>query len=172
MVSLIYVGVQVSDNSAAARSATANNALNSMMSWYLATGTSSEAVRVYRKAMNDPASLNGDENFQFIFLIHAIFLSFQNSFYLEQEGTLDETVRNSITASLMAVKDQPGFIHYWEQRKEIFTKDFRDYVEHLRTVPANKASVLYTQQPDGTGMENEELQQSGPENPDMPDSRP
>jgi len=61
--------------------------------------------------------------------LHAAFLNFQNSYYLAQEGTLDHDIRNSLTAAIAAVKDQPGFLRYWQQRKPIFFPEFQDYVD-------------------------------------------
>ena len=60
-------------------------------------------------------------------LIHGLIL-FQNSFYLENQGTLDHNVQESLTAAVRAVKDQPGWKDYWENRKSIFFVEFRDYI--------------------------------------------
>ena len=58
-------------------------------------------------------------------------LEFQAAYYLAQEGTLDPELQESITNTLLAVKDQPGFALYWEQRGNLFQSSFRTYFDAL-----------------------------------------
>lgn len=144
VISLVYVGLQVSDNTRATRSATANSATAITISAFSVASSSTETAGVFYRGMNDPSLLNDAERTQFILIVHTAFLSFQNSFYLAQEGTLDAEVQSTLTASIAAVKDQPGFKLYWAQRRSFMLKDFRDYVDELlANVVVSKSSELY-----------------------------
>jgi hypothetical protein len=81
--------------------------------------------------MADPEARTPEEWVQFVLLVHAVILVFQNSYYLVREGTLDDRITRSITEALIGVKDQPGFQLYWQQRKGIFFPEFQDYIETI-----------------------------------------
>jgi len=128
VVSLIYVGVQVTDNTKAIRSAAANDAANSIQAWYLATGTDLSTSDLFLRGVKEPESLTKSENFQFIMLMHAVMLGFQNAYFMEKEGTLDTRISNALTATMASIHDYPGWKHYWEQRKEVFSPEFQKFV--------------------------------------------
>ena len=56
IVSLIYVGYQVNDNTAAIRSAAANDASVAMQTWYLEMGSNPEASRLTIPIVGDSVS--------------------------------------------------------------------------------------------------------------------
>ena len=74
---------------------------------------------------------------------HAAMLIFQNSYYLVDEGTLDPQIRDSLTAVLHAVKDQPGFSVYWQQRRAIFFPDFQAYIDSILDSELENSQGLY-----------------------------
>ena len=61
VLSLIFVGTQVSDNTQATRSATANAATAITVSAYTAITSSTEASNVWFRGLTDPSSLNDAE---------------------------------------------------------------------------------------------------------------
>ncbi|MBL4852680.1 MAG: hypothetical protein COB81_03795 [Flavobacteriaceae bacterium] len=129
VLSLFFVGFQLRDNVKATRSATANSSIASLSAWYAGLGLSEQASANYYTGITNPDALPQEEWVQFVMGLHAAFLNFQNSYYLAAEGTLDHEIRNSLTAAIAAVKGQPGFLRYWQQRKPIFFPEFQDYVD-------------------------------------------
>ena len=131
VISLIYVGIQVSDSTRAVRSATANETSAALSSWYAQLGTDQQASTVFLDAMTNPESLSREELFQFVVQLHGLMMEYQAAYYLSQEGTLDTELQESITNTLLGVKDLPGFSLYWGQRRDLFKASYRDYVENL-----------------------------------------
>lgn len=131
ILSLIFVGFQLRDNAKATRSATANTTIASMSSWYAGMGQSREASTLFLSAIEDPDAHSREEWYQYVMSMHALMLNFQNSFYLAEEGTLDHEIRDSLTAVIAGVKDQPGFHRYWAQRRDIFFPEFQNYVDDI-----------------------------------------
>jgi len=131
VISLIYVGIQVTDSTRAVRSSSANETAMAISSWYIELGTSQQSSAIFRTATTNPESLTEDEMFQYIMQIHGLFLQFQNVYYLSQQGTLDVELQESITNTILGVREQPGFIIYWSQRKDVFKPSFKLYVEEL-----------------------------------------
>jgi hypothetical protein len=81
--------------------------------------------------MTKPDSLSSLEQFQFLMLIHSIFLGFQRTFFLSQAGTLDAGLRDSIGTAVHAVNHLPGIHVYWRQRSGFFQPEFVAWVEEL-----------------------------------------
>ncbi len=129
--SLLYVGVQVKDSARATRSAAANDATVTMQSWYLEMGSNRQTSELWFNALTSPEPLPTHDEFQFMMMMHAVFLGFQNSYLLTQEGTLDPEIREAVTFAIVAVKDLPGLDRYWRQRRGFLHRGFADYVDGL-----------------------------------------
>ena len=131
VISLVYVGVQVSDSTRAVRSATANDTTAALSSWYSQMGSSREASQIFWIGMTAPESLSPEELFQFVMQSHGIILVYQAAYYLSEEGTLDVELRDSITNTILGLRELPGFQLYWEQRGNLFKADFRRAVDEM-----------------------------------------
>lgn len=129
LISLIFVGIQLKESTKATRSSTATATIGTMTDWYAAMGTDAETSSAFWRYLADPEQMTKEEQLQHIYNLHGIFLTFQNSFYLAREGTLDERILESLNQVVIGVKDQPGFKLFWKTRKSIFFKEYRDYVE-------------------------------------------
>jgi len=72
-----------------------------------------------------------------------ISVSFQNSYYLANEGSIDQNINESLNATLRAAKDQPGVDEFWENRKSLFFKEYRDYVTSIFTSDSEVTEGIY-----------------------------
>lgn len=131
LISLVFVGIQLKENTKATRSSTATATIDTMTNWYVVMGTNGEASASFYRFLEDPESMTKEERLQHIFNFHGLFLAFQNSYYLSLEGTLDKRIPKSLNQVIYGVKDQPGFKLYWKSRKSIFFEEYRDYVDDL-----------------------------------------
>lgn len=143
IVSLIYVGHQVHDNTSAIRSAAANDASVAMQTWYLEMGSNRQASDTWFNAMTSPEPLPTNDEFQFLMMMHAVLLGMQNSYLLAREGTIDAEFREAITTALVAVKDLPGMVRYWRQRRGFFHSGFAEYVDSLLAREAIETLEMY-----------------------------
>ncbi len=132
VVSLIYVGIQVNDTTRAVRAAAANDANVAMQSWYLTIGNNRQMSDLFINTMRNTDDLSIEDEFQFLMTFHAVFLGFQNSYLLTQEGALDPSITEAITTAVLGVKDLPGFDLYWRQRRDYLHPGFVAYIEDLR----------------------------------------
>ncbi len=131
VVSLIYVGVQVNDSNSAVRSASVNDANVAVQEWYMQIGSDEQTSRLFYSAlMSDEAKSNEDE-FQFIMMFHGVFLAFQNSYLMAEEGTIDSELVDGLTGAILTVKDTPGMKRYWRQRRTTLHPRFVRYVDEL-----------------------------------------
>ena len=143
VISLIYVGIQVDDSTRAVRAAAANDANVAMQNWYVAVGSSPQTSEIMIEGMAGTGDFTPAEEYQFLMMMHGIFLGMQNSYLLVEEGTLDPRVSETITAAITGVKELPGFKEYWRQRKNLLYPGFVEYVERLTSVPFTPPVDLY-----------------------------
>ncbi len=143
VVSLAYVGVQVKDSAEATRSAAVNDASVAVQSWYLEMGSNPEASDLWFNAMTSPEPLPTHDEFQFMMMMHAVLLGMQNSYLLAQEGTIDTEFREGITTAIVAVKDLPGMMRYWRQRRDFFHSGFAEYIDGLLAREAIETLDMY-----------------------------
>ena len=76
IVSLIYVGIQVTDNTSAMRSEMASNASTEFIDWYSHLSGDPELMDVWLRGVTDPETLDEQESLRFVFLVHIIMLQF------------------------------------------------------------------------------------------------
>ena len=143
ILSLLFVGFQVSENSRQVRSETAHNVTAAMQSWYLEMGANAQAASTFRKAVNDPINLSEDEAVQFVMSAHSIMLVHQSMYFLGAEGTLDAEMNRAMSSSLAAVARTKGFAWYWEQRRVYFTDEFQGFVDDVIAGTAGDGAHIY-----------------------------
>jgi len=144
IISLIFVGIQFKENTLATRSATANATNAMIVAWYSETGNSEQSSQLMWNYLKDPESIQkNSEKFQATMLIHGLHLAFQNSFYLENQGTLEHNMQESLTAAIRAVKDEPGWKEYWKNRESLFFLEFRSYVNNIISTDSEVNKGIY-----------------------------
>ena len=131
VISLIYVGVQVNDSAGAVRSAAANDANVALQNWYLQIGSDQQTSEIFYQALTSEAPLSNEKEFQFLMMMHGVFLGFQNSYLLAQEGTIDPELLESITMSISGVRLLPGMRRYWRQRSSYLHSGFVGWAEQI-----------------------------------------
>jgi hypothetical protein len=76
-------------------------------------------------------------------MLHGVFLAFQNSYLLAEEGTIDVKLREALTSAILGVKETPGMRRYWRQRKSYLHSAFADYVDQLHKQDTNPSMEIY-----------------------------
>ena len=141
--SLIFVGLQVSDNTREMRSTAAHNAIESLQNWYVEIATNPQAAQIFRMGMSDPSALSRDEAFQYLMNIHSAMLAYQNVYFLGTEGALDASLYIALSATMVAVVPTPGFQWYWAQRADFFTPEFRGFIEEMMISGVDGGAEIY-----------------------------
>lgn len=143
IISLLFVGLQLRESAKATRSATAVTTVSELTSWYSNLGNSQQGSYVFWNFMTNPNSITPVERFQAIMNLHGILLTWQNSYYLVKEGTLDKRVQESLLEIINGVKNNPGFQIFWQSRKAIFLKEFQEYVEEIMATDKTNSEGIY-----------------------------
>jgi hypothetical protein len=148
VVSLIYLAIQIRDSAKASRSAAVTDATGGIQLWYQELGSNPATAELFLNGMADPDALSKRDQFQFVMLVHSIFLGFQRSYFLGKAGTLDIGLRDSIGTAVHAVNNQPGIHFYWRERKIFFQPEFAEWVEQLLSrQPVSQMQRFFAQEP-------------------------
>ena len=131
VISLIYVGVQVNDSNRAVRSASVNDANVAVQAWYMQIGSDEQTSRLFYNALMSDEVTSREDEFQFMMMFHGVFLAFQNSYLMAEEGTIDSELVDGLTGAILTVKDTPGMARYWRQRRTTLHPRFVRYVDDL-----------------------------------------
>jgi hypothetical protein len=144
--SLIYVGLQVRQNAKATRAATMNNMMNAWGDAYRGLSESENVGRLCWTGVQNPSELSGADRWRFSVQVAALFHNFQNAHYQWKLGVYDEdswVAQSHYFANLMSL---PGIRATWDERKEMFSSDFRNFVETrtLETQPDKNYTLAGT----------------------------
>ena len=94
-------------------------------------GSDMQTSRLFYGALMSDEALTNEDEFQFIMMFHGVFLAFQNSYLMSEEGTIDSELVDGLTGAILAVKDTPGMKRYWRQRRATLHPRFVRYVDEL-----------------------------------------
>jgi hypothetical protein len=108
-----------------------------------------EATRILLDGMTDPETLNREETAQFVYMFHGLFLQYQAAYYVAEQGTLDIEMRDFLVNTLAGVREQPGFIRYRNQRRELFKPSIRTFVDDLIARGTTNENLEQLYQPKG-----------------------
>ena len=142
-ITLIFLTAQMRENTRATKSATASATAELTATWYFTMGNNPQSSALFWRYLENPDALTTEERFQIILNLHGLFLSFQNSFYLSLQGTLDVEIRQSLTEVIVAIKHTAGIHHFWNARKKIFFKEFQAYIDDVLASEYSVAESLY-----------------------------
>jgi len=129
IVTLVFVGLEVRQNTTAVQSSAAQSVHENFATWYSSIQSDGMLIDITTRGMQDYDSLNPIEKGQFI----AVFMSFsshtQNAFYKWQEGSLSPELWRGWELVSMNFFSTPGGQSFWDERGYMFADAFQYYIE-------------------------------------------
>jgi hypothetical protein len=130
VISLIYVALQIRQNTNAIRSATAQTVHEHFANWYHLIAADAELAQIAANGLRDYASPSEKEKVRFV----ATFMSFlsysQNAFLKWREGLLKPALWLGWEQVMMNLFGAPGGKALWKERSYLFGEEFRQYIEN------------------------------------------
>lgn len=131
VASLIYLAIQIRQNTSSVRSATlaANTDIWTSMLTQVASPQFNEA---YLLGSSGKPDLKPHQFLQFYLINRSLFVAFENQFYQYSHGTLDAEIYLGYERSFKnQILSFPGFRVYWELTRHEFTPEFTARLEKL-----------------------------------------
>jgi hypothetical protein len=129
IISLIYLAVQIRQNTASVRTSTHQQIVSVFSSLNAIVGSNRETGWLYMRGLQDPDELTEEEAAQFTWLFLSAIRIYENIFYQRRAGALDDPVWLSWVQSMKVILGSPGGRAWWEPRRFLFHDEFCRFVE-------------------------------------------
>ncbi len=136
LLTLVYLAVQIRNNTKAVRSAGAQQTHDTLINAYIELGRNAQLNRIFRMGTRDIDSLTEDETGQFYAFWSATLYVCQNWLYQQKSGTLDEKLVFTFLGGAASNFHSPGFRAYWTERKFMFSDEQQNWVEGVMSKPS------------------------------------
>jgi hypothetical protein len=124
VLGLLFVGIEVRQNTAAIHAETLQGLNDSSQEFLLLLASNPALVEIQLKAVTDPTSLNAIEEQQFSYLERTRWLRSQNAYFQHQRGTLGDADWETY-ARLLCGRQQS----YWQAHESVLAEEFVNFVE-------------------------------------------
>ena len=144
VVTLVYLSVQVRQNSRSVRSASAQAMLASLNQLNATIGATDQSAGVFMRGQLSPDSLDENEAAQFAHQILGWFRVMEQAFYEHQLGGLDPEIWKGYVAQMHSFMQAPGVDRWWAVRAPVFHPEFREFIRNLQnneSVPGGAAAL-------------------------------
>ncbi len=142
LATLIYLAVQIRQNTVSVKAAAAQSLLDSL-SEALATGASSpEQARVLVLGQTKYERLSEDERMQFMFFLLRWCRVFEQAYHSYLLGHLDPSIWEGHLRHFEGVMQAPAVRRWWKIRRVVFSSEFREFVDNLDGDTSSPATTI------------------------------
>lgn len=131
VVSLIYLAVQVRQNTQAQRTENFSRALDRVAAMQATLSQDSKISVIFSKGVADPSNLTPKERMQFTWAMYELFGAFEFMFLASKTSAIPEEVWQRWSSAVAWWLTFPGAQTWWKVRPIPFTDSFTLYVESL-----------------------------------------
>ena len=142
IVSLIYVGIQVKQNTVALQLRTAHNTTEDLADLYLIPAQNGEIANIFFHGVQDIDALIGVDRLRFYGYLHKFIRTYENAHYQYSRGALESDSFRGITKQFIFVMSLPGGQAYWEERKSWYKEDFQWFIDSEIASPERESFTL------------------------------
>ena len=128
-ITLIFLTLQMRQNTRALRSTTTQNANEMAVAIYNPIVADAGLADLLLRGLRDPGALTDVETARFTAHWQNCFFTWQNWFYQRHEGELDSGIWSGFSSLLGDVFKTPGIQDFWKKRRHYFSDGFRGYLE-------------------------------------------
>ncbi len=129
LVTLIYLAIQIRQNTHATRASTALEATRDQSAAMYQLNSDAELNRIFYQGCRDFESLSREEQRRFATYMTSTLRSLENILYQTEHGTLDREAWVGIREQIKYVFSQPGTIVWWKRAQNLFNPQLRQFVE-------------------------------------------
>lgn len=129
IISLVYLALQIRTNTEAERTSTYQSIVSDFGALNNTMASTPELSHLFVRAMEDYHQLSPDEKARISQLFFQCFRFFENMFYQQRKGYLDDEVWIGWKRLMLTYYARPGFLTWWEHRRDVFSEPFAIFLE-------------------------------------------
>ncbi|MEL6540750.1 MAG: hypothetical protein AAFQ34_05045 [Pseudomonadota bacterium] len=127
MLSLIFVGLQIRQNTAQSKAEAAEAAHRAMIEWYY--HQNSETAAIMSKVARPGSELTDEERYSYFAICMPLLMNMQEAHAKWVEGTLDDSRWEFWDAYASALSLRSIADELWQNRQSLFTPRFQEYFQ-------------------------------------------
>lgn len=145
IISLIYVGFQIRQNTRATQMSAAHSYLDTQNGYVGLINQSDTLADILDRGVSDLGNLQRGEAIQFSAFHDQSFSSFQ-TFYIEwRDGVLDDRLWGYYKHAMADLMFHPGVQIWWSNKKHWYDSEFQEYVEETASSGIGKPMHFMSQ---------------------------
>lgn len=147
IASLIYVAIQIRNNSRATRAATFQQLSSALASDWLDMSRNPEMISLVLRGSDDFESLNRIEKARMRFFLMGYCRRFENAFFQHKVGTLKDKDWRGMSADIHILFSLHGSRIAWPLIKNRSSPEFSDFIDAIVEAAASKQAVADAAKP-------------------------
>lgn len=132
LISLIYLAIQVKSSTEAARMSTYQSVVSDFGALNRSMASTPDLSILFVNAMEDFGKLSADEKARVSQLFFVAFHYFENMYYQNQKGYLEDDVWLGWKRLMLTYHSRPGFQSWWALRHEVYSQSFVDFLQRAK----------------------------------------
>lgn len=129
VVSLLYLAIQIRQNTRAIRSSSFHGVTDSFNQINNLLAHDEALARIFRIGLEDLEALSDDERIRFSFMFMSPFRVFETIYFQRTSGTVDPRLWDAEKRSMQFLLSGPGSRAWWHANPLSFTAEFRSFIE-------------------------------------------
>jgi len=131
VISLIYVAIQIRQNTRVMKLAAAQNVSQDLHVGLSFIIGDTEFARIHLDAMTDIDSLTPPERHRFYVFIMRYLRTFENAYHQNEAGLLDDYVWEGFREQIKLASQTSGYSAFWRDRQQYFGREFQEFYNAL-----------------------------------------
>ena len=136
LATLIYLAIQIRQNSDAVKSAAAQSVLESLNEAIQSAASTPQLARVVALGQTDYERLSEDERQQFLIWLFGWFRIIEQAHHNYVLGHFEPRIWNGYARHIRSVMRAPAVRRWWKFRKSVFSPEFQHFIDGLDDEPS------------------------------------
>jgi len=129
VISLIYLSVQIRQNTKAVRSSSYTEMANGISDFQILLAQNENLSNLFLRGTEDSEKLTSEELQQFEMVLGHVFTRFDTAVYLYKKNMVDSTAIEPYTKFILSLLDSTSIRTYWEKYKQFFSSGMVEYLD-------------------------------------------
>jgi len=134
IASLFYLAAQIRQNTRSMRAVVVDSLAHSLVDLLGPHTQNPESLRAFSAVTENWNAASDDDRARALPFIFATFKLFENAWFQQRQGTLDQQQWAGWDAYIRIYYHQPGVKTWWSMRRAAFAPGFRNYLESSKPV--------------------------------------
>ena len=143
LLSLLYLGFQIRQNTKSLKSSSYQAAIASMSESSNIIASNEQSARICRTMLfGDTQDLSEDESFMGSAWLTGLFRNYENFYYQHQTGAMEDHLWEGMRRTMVGYYNLPNIGEWWAVRKGIYSTEFSAFLESQENDPEFKLTVV------------------------------